>query len=371
MAFYKYDDNDIATYFDTVNLSSSLTLTGFQINGTDLARMYTPLGVNSNLSFPQYLGYTRGITDSLNDIFEFNIIDKANTTCTYEKIPTTNGLYIKITGTGTFKYRQSCKGTLYLLGGGGGGGGQSNGNAGGGGGGGELVKISFSSGVSEFTCTIGGGGGKGTNGLQGINGGVTKLKLSNGDEITARGGGGGGRGFMAGVQGGSVGGSGSAWPQSFDKNAVRSGNNTITIITDVVRSLNIGGHGSSNSDGGGGGGGGCGAEGQNADDNGDYNGGNGGAGLKLFEDDRFAFGGGGGGGGGYSMPRLGGRGTFGGGTGGQRTNQDGSYSNGSDASNYGGGGGGAPNINGEGGNGFKGIILMRILDEDIVLVRPA
>jgi hypothetical protein len=240
------------------------------------------------------------------------------------------------TTSGTLRLVSNITADILVIGGGGGGAGD---RGGGGGAGGYRYLTSATIASGTHTVTVGSGGDGDTIGNGGECGDDSVFLTT-----TATGGGGGAAGTDTGKNGGSGGGGGTNTSK-----AGGAGNSPPTIPAQGYN----GGSGLdavSPGAGGGGGAGGAGANGTNAQ------GGNGGIGVAnsiTGTELQYA-----GGGGGAAYSGAGGSGTYGGGAG----SASGAGSNGTDGTGGGGGGGTDSNI---GGNGGKGIVIIRYLTSSL------
>lgn len=380
-------NGDIDNIFDKAYPQSGTADTGFVMsNGKDLARIYTPLGYNSNIA-AKATNFIAKSNKDLNAIFAAKVI-KEISGLTYTITAITNGMLIIVTQRSatdnkiTFNYKCE-KLDMWIMGGGGGGGysGYDKGNAGGGGGGGQLATgtSTFTNIVSITNFNIGLGASTG------YSGGYTYLTVnvsgstSTSTNLKVAGGGAGGPGKVNGTSGGCGGGAG-GWSNT-DTSPGGTDNN-LGIVNGLYFYGSQGGDTQGNINtrddgpaGGGGGWVGVGGDGIN------QYGGAGGSGYQQIFPTPSAgnviqlFGGGGGGGGADVNGSQGGQGSYGSGNGGNNirgSNQIGGnavygYQPSPTAGFWGGGGGGAGNGTSliSGGIGAGGVVVIAIYTYNI------
>ena len=375
---------DIDTVFDASDNPSGTQVSNIRINGNDIYKSYAAIGTFSFIKFGATNIKSNG-TD-IGGLFEYNLIDSANTNATYTQKPFYNfsgnlstgaeGTALIVYGNGNITFNKPISRChIYMIAGGGGGGaGNANDNAGGGGGGGGYYEmLDLSSTITKIGCTIGPGGAGGVGAVIAPNGGNTIVRLYNGGSelgnATVYGGGGGGCGKGDGAQGGNGGGGGSYSNDPSPGGASLPGVvNPSSIFSTAMPAGSTGGYGQNqNSDNGaGGGGGGCAAIGGTGAP-GNWNGGNGGDGRSRGINTNSSgttytvyFGGGGGGGAGNGSNIYGGTAGTGGGNGGNPGQGGNAALTTIDSTAFyaGGGGGGGSNTNGNGGAGARGAVLI-------------
>lgn len=334
-------------------------------------------GGGENNGLVSYLGFTAGLWSSASaitsitmlanngNLTEFSTFTLYGITRIPQGAKATGGMiyddsnywYHAFTTTGPFTPNQALSAQILTVGGGGGGGG----NIGAGGGAGAMTTFSSTSSLSSgvtYTCTIGAGGAGATTSANGANGGTTSFAGAGFSTITALGGGYGSQ-SSAGGNGGSGGGGGPSSPTT--SGGSPSGPNTFAG----------GGGNYSYPYYGAGGGGGATQAGTTGTGSGTAIGGNGGQGYAISAIDSALpatgiFGSmtviaSGGGGSGVRPDNINNSAT--GGTGGTGAGNGGYQgTNPTNATSYGSGGGGASwenYTNGDGTNGYQGIIIVR------------
>lgn len=365
---------DINTIFDKTSPGTTDS-TNFKVTVsstlTDLNRIYTPLGTNSNLKWNENTNFKVNSID-LTDKFALNIINTSFIDASFTRYTSSDGIILVVTSSGGITFNYPLYGIGFkMIGGGGGGGGNSDGNAGGGGGGGGYLAGNLNTTIDYLNVSIGSWGAGGAQNANGSNGGNTfiqKINTFEGIQINniaiVNGGGGGGKGKETGNDGGCGGGAGSwsngstAPGSGIAGTFLPAGNFNIT-----TNGYFAGGESNrqKNDSGAGGGGGGSAAVGSNSVS---QKAGNGGAGAGDITNAnstvicRFSGGGGGGAGDRGDGDAVEGAGANGAGAGG------GHGAVGNDASGnpyFGGGGGGAANTSsGGGGNGARGVVVLFI-----------
>ena len=218
--YYFTGTKDINTIFDSAN-PQSVTATGVKQNGQDLSQIYTPLGYNSWLYYPNPTNLFSGpYNKDLSEIFALKLILPSSTATHYTfKTGSLNsypGIILLITGSGTINFNYGVTSLqLDMIGGGAGGGARQSSNAGGGGGGGQwafgTITAPSGGGITSLSCYVGAGGAGATEAQGPVTGGVgfhssvtyTTNPATSFNQTYVNGGGGGGSGKVSGANGGS------------------------------------------------------------------------------------------------------------------------------------------------------------------------